>query len=236
MKRALLLLPVVRFVKTVTNETDGFFRQARRRLAAVWGIRQGDATSYGGKRRRFMSLVWRNGLLACLVAAPSVTIAAEWVKIHTAADQSLYFYDRSKLFLNDDEITYWKKVVFITPQSFKDKLIASGLYRERIHCAEHTLKLISYLLYTPAGELFEYAPTKEGEPAPIIPDSLGDVFEKALCPLVWKQQDERRQKAETDAEEARQRQEEDRLKAEAESEKPPLPESSRAPAPALPSP
>lgn len=171
-------------------------------------------------------------LLIGLAAAPSVTIAAEWVKIHTAADQSLYFYDRSKLFLNDDEITYWKKVVFITPQPFKDKLIASALYRERIHCAEHTLKLISYLLYTPAGELFEYAPTKEGDPAPIIPDSLGDVFEKALCPLVSKQQDEGRQKAK----QARQKQEEDRLKAEAESEKPPLPESSRAPAPALPLP
>ncbi len=147
-------------------------------------------------------------LLACLAAAPSVTIAAEWVRIHTAADQSLYYYDRSKLFLNDDEITYWKKVAFATPQPFKDKLIASGLYRERIHCAEHTLKLISYLLYTPAGELFEYAPTKEGEPAPIIPDSLGDVFEKALCPLVLRKREEDRQRAETE--------EKTRLKTEAE--------------------
>ena len=101
------------------------------------------------------------------------------------------------------------------------------MYRERIHCAEHTLKLIGYLLYTPTGELFEYAPTKEGDPAPIIPDSLGDVYEKALCPLVWKQQDERRQKAE----QVRQKQEEDRLKVEAESAKPPFPESSSAPAP-----
>lgn len=146
--------------------------------------------------------------LACLTAAPSVTIAAEWVRIHTAADQSLYYYDRSKLFLNDDEITYWKKVAFSTPQPFKDKLIASGLYRERIHCAEHTLKLISYLLYTPTGELFEYAPTKEGDPAPIIPDSLGDVFEKALCPLVLKKQEADRQKAEAE--------EKTRLKTEAE--------------------
>ncbi|MDP2785282.1 MAG: hypothetical protein Q8O38_11910 [Sulfurimicrobium sp.] len=149
-------------------------------------------------------------LLACLAAAPSVTIAAEWVKIHTAADQSLYYYDRSKLFLNDDEITYWKKVVFNTPQPFKDKLIASALYRERIHCAEHTLKLISYLLYTPAGELFEYAPTKEGDPAPIIPDSLGDVFEKALCTLIRQKHEEDRLKAEAEAEEKV------RLKAEAD--------------------
>lgn len=150
-------------------------------------------------------------LLACLAAVPSAAVAAEWVKIHTAADQSLYFYDQSKLFLNDDEITYWKKVVFITPQPFKDRLIASGLYRD---CGEHTLKLISYLLYTPTGELFEYAPTKEGDLAPIIPDSLGDIFEKALCPLVW------------------QKQEETRLRSEAEAAKPALPEGRSAPAPA----
>ena len=61
--------PVVRSTKTVTNETDGFFRQARRRLAAVWGIRQGDATTHGGKRRCFMSSVWWNGLLVLAVAA-----------------------------------------------------------------------------------------------------------------------------------------------------------------------
>jgi len=179
-------------------------------------------------------------LLIGLAAAPSVTIAAEWVKIHSVADQNLYFYDRSKLFLNDDEITYWKKVVFITPQPFKDKLIASALYRERIHCAEHTLKLISYLLYTPAGELFEYAPTKEGDPAPIIPDSLGDVFEKALCPLVRQKHEEDRQKAEAKAKgEAAEKvaaEEKARLKAEAESEKPPLPESGSAPASAQPLP
>lgn len=166
-------------------------------------------------------------LVACLAAAPSVTIAADWVKIHTAADQNLYFYDRSKLFLNDHEITYWKKVVFITPQPFKDKLIASALYRERIHCAEHTLKLISYLLYTPAGELFEYAPTKEGDPAPIIPDSLGDVFEKALCPLVRQKQEEVRLRAEAktkaEAAEKAEAEEKARLKTEAEAPAAPTP-------------
>ena len=166
-------------------------------------------------------------LLMYLAAAPSVTIAADWVKIHTAADQNLYFYDSSKLFLNDGEITYWKKVVFITPQPFKDKLIASALYRERIHCAEHTLKLISYLLYTPAGELFEYAPTKEGDPAPIIPDSLGDVFEKALCPLVRQKQEEDRlrseAKAKAEAAEKVEAEEKARLKTEAETVAPPTP-------------
>jgi len=62
---------VVRSAKPVTNETDGFFRQARRSPAAVWGIRQGDATTHGGKRRRLMLSVWGNGLLATLLFAGS---------------------------------------------------------------------------------------------------------------------------------------------------------------------
>jgi len=45
---------VLRTRNSGTKETDGFFRQARRRPAAVWGIRQGAATTPGGKRRRFM--------------------------------------------------------------------------------------------------------------------------------------------------------------------------------------
>lgn len=135
-------------------------------------------------------------LLALLTSEPSTATAAEWISIHTTADQNQYFYDSSKLFLHDDEITYWKKVTFKTPQSFKEKRIASGLYRERIHCAEHTLKLISYLLYTPEGEVSEYTPNKEDGAAPIIPDSLGDVFEKALCPLVQKSKAESQQKLE----------------------------------------
>jgi len=45
---------VLRTGNNGTNETDGFFRQARRRPAAVWGIRQGAATTHGGKRRCFM--------------------------------------------------------------------------------------------------------------------------------------------------------------------------------------
>jgi hypothetical protein len=59
----LSMLLVVLSAKTVANETDEFFRQDRRRPAAVWGIRQGGATTHGGKRRRFMSLFWRKGLL-----------------------------------------------------------------------------------------------------------------------------------------------------------------------------
>ena len=73
-KKSGFILLVARSTKTMTNETDGFFCQARRRPAAVWGIRQGDATTHGGKRRRFMSSFWWNGLLVLLAFSASIAV------------------------------------------------------------------------------------------------------------------------------------------------------------------
>lgn len=123
-------------------------------------------------------------LPALLLALTLPASAAEWIRVRTQGDVDQYFYDRSKLFINGDEITYWKKVIFRTPQAVKGQFAASGLYRERIHCAEHTLKLISYLLYAADGNTIEYVAAHESEAAPIIPDTLGDVFEKTACDLV----------------------------------------------------
>lgn len=120
--------------------------------------------------------------------------AAEWVRVRPQAEGDQYFYDRSKIYINGDEITYWKKVAFRMPVTVKGQSAASGLYRERIHCAEHTLKLISYLLYAADGSTIEYVASHEGEAAPIIPDTLGDVFEKTTCSLVHQKQVLERQK------------------------------------------
>ncbi len=128
-------------------------------------------------------------LLAALPAS-----AADWVRLRTPGEGDQFFYDRSKLFMNGDEITYWKKVAFKTAQPVKGQLAASGLYRERIHCAEHTLKLISYLLYAADGSTIEYVANHEGEAAPIIPDTLGDAFEKTACDLVRQKHEEQRRK------------------------------------------
>lgn len=134
-----------------------------------------------------------SGLILLMLAAFPAT-AAEWVRVPTQGEGDQYFYDRSKLFISGDEITYWKKVAFRSPQPVKERLAASGLYRERIHCAEHTLKLVSYLLYALDGSTIEYVAAQEGEAAPIIPDTVGDVFEKTTCDLVRRKQEEQRRK------------------------------------------
>lgn len=138
-------------------------------------------------------------IILLLLSLPAA--AAEWVRVRPLAEGDQYFYDRSKLYINGDEITYWKKVAFKIPATVKGQAAASGLYRERIHCAEHTLKLISYLLYASDGSTIEYIASHEGEAAPIIPDTVGDVFEKTVCDLVRQNHEAARQK--TAEEEAR---------------------------------
>lgn len=137
-----------------------------------------------------MKRVWLTLIL--LAALPAS--AADWVRLRTPGEGDQYYYDRSKLFMNGDEITYWKKVTFKTAQPVKGQFAASGLYRERIHCAEHTLKLISYLLYAADGSTIEYVANHEGDAAPIIPDTLGDVFEKTACDLIQQKREEQRRK------------------------------------------
>ena len=138
--------------------------------------------------------------LLALIATPA--FAADWASLGKTGAVDQYFYDRSKLTIKDDQITYWKKVVFAEPQSINGKEVASGLLRERIDCAEHTAKLISYLYYATTGETVEYIAKDESEAAPIIPDTVGDAFEQKLCPMVWRKQEEARIKAEQRAAEA----------------------------------
>lgn len=138
-------------------------------------------------------------LLLALLALPLPAPAADWVAIPSAGTSDQYYYDRGKLTIKEDEISYWKKVVFKSPQNLHGREVASGLLRERIHCAEHTARLTSYLYYSATGETVEYVAREESEPAPIIPDTIGDAFERTLCPLVWHKQEEARIRAEQKA-------------------------------------
>ena len=137
----------------------------------------------------------RTILLAAMLVSGHV-LAAEWVSLPDAGSADQYFYDKSKLVIKDDEITYWKKVLFKTPQPVRGSEAISGILRERIHCGEHTAKLLSYLYYSANGETIDYAVQDDSAPAPIIPDTVGDAFDRVLCPLVWHKQEEARIKAE----------------------------------------
>ena len=135
-----------------------------------------------------------------LLSAPVATGAADWSAMRGGPGGDLHYLDRSKLVVSGNEITYWRKVVFQTPQTVQGAAAHSGLLRERINCSEHTLKLVSHLYYGADGGVIEYVASQEGDASPIIPDTLGDFLEKRLCPQVWKKQDEeQRKKAKSDA-------------------------------------
>jgi len=125
-------------------------------------------------------------LFALLLAAPSA-FAADWLKLELPNTEDQYFYDRSKLVVQGNEITYWKKVLFKQPQTVKGKLAQSGMMRERIDCKEHTLRLLSSLYHDAQGAIIEYVAEAEKEGAPIIPETVGDWFEQALCAVAAKE-------------------------------------------------
>jgi hypothetical protein len=135
-------------------------------------------------------------LIVALALTSSPAWAAEWVALPNAGSGDQYFYDKSKLVIKEDEITYWKKVVFKIPQPMKGREATTGILRERIHCGEHTAKLMSYLYYAENGESIDYVAEDDSLPAPIIPDTIGDAYDQVLCPMVWRKQEEARIKAE----------------------------------------
>ena len=135
--------------------------------------------------------IWM-GLLMLIVSATAG--AAEWVIVHTSPDGDRYAYDASKLTIAGDEITYWKKVTFRSSQFYKGSQAANAMYRERINCSEHTLKPLNHVIHDAYGTVIELV-AAESETAAIVPETVGDVFEQTLCPLVKAKHEETPPKA-----------------------------------------
>jgi hypothetical protein len=115
---------------------------------------------------------------------PLMAGAAEWFPLPLGKDVDLYSYDRSKLVISGDEITYWKKVVFQNVQKFKGSRAKSAIYRERIHCKEHTQRTLNYTLYGENGAVLETVATPDAAAEAIQPETVGDQFEKSMCQIL----------------------------------------------------
>lgn len=116
--------------------------------------------------------------------------AADWVRVGTP-DQNQHFYDRSKLAIEGEQITYWRRVVFRTPQPAKAGKARMAMYRERIDCDKHTYRTLGYLLYSQEGAILENVYTPEAPSEPIIPETVGDRFETLMCLIVEQDADAR---------------------------------------------
>lgn len=138
-------------------------------------------------------------LVIAAMLPDSASQAADWVPLADAGPDDQFLYDRSKLVIKDEEITYWKKIIFLVPQNINGHEIYSSLMHERIHCGEHTIKRLAHLHYSTSGEPVDYVSQPEAGSEPIIPDSADDASERVLCQQVWRHQEEARIKAEQKA-------------------------------------
>ena len=125
--------------------------------------------------------------------------AADWVPVTVSHPGHDYYYDRSKLNIKDDEVSYWQKVVFSAPQSLRSGEASYALQWNRIDCAQHSVRHLQELHFSAAGQMLENASREDAPATPIIPDGVDDAFEQILCMQVWQKQEEARLKAEQKA-------------------------------------
>jgi hypothetical protein len=117
-----------------------------------------------------------------LVLGASSALAADWVWLEMP-DVHQHYYDRSKVSIEGDSVTYWRRVVFTTPQQARAGTARSAMYRERIDCKTHTHRTLGYLLYGADAAVIENAYTPDAPSEPVIPETVGDHYEKLMCGL-----------------------------------------------------
>ncbi|PWT76480.1 MAG: hypothetical protein C5B46_01105 [Proteobacteria bacterium] len=120
--------------------------------------------------------------LAWITCVPIAAAAADWVKMETP-DAHSHWYDQSKLVFEGDSVTYWRRVQFRSPQRSKSGLAVSAMYRERVECRAHSMRTLGYLLYGKDRNVIENTHTPEAPAEPVVPETLGDQYEKLMCAL-----------------------------------------------------
>ena len=124
----------------------------------------------------------RVAAIAALLYVAGTASAAEWVRVSTI-DIHQHWYDRSKIFVDGELVTYWRRVAFRTPQRSKSGLASSAMYRERVDCRTHMHTTFGYLLYAKDQSVLENVHTPDATAQAIVPETVGDQFEKLMCAL-----------------------------------------------------
>jgi len=124
----------------------------------------------------------RLATIAALLCVCGPAHAAEWVRMSTI-DINQHWYDRSKIFVEGDLVTYWRRVTFRSPQRSKAGMASSAMYHERVDCRTHMHTTLGYLLYSKDQSVLDNVNTPEAAPEAIVPETVGDQFEKLMCSL-----------------------------------------------------
>jgi hypothetical protein len=136
------------------------------------------------------------GLVAAMPLAP--TLAADWVRV-PASGTDLHYYDRSKVSMRGDEVTYWRKVIFSRIVPTRSGPAKQAIYQEQIHCRDHTLRSLAWQLFAEEGAMLESSANPTAEVGSIVPETIGDRFHPVICGLLAAQ---RQRDAEVERDEA----------------------------------
>ena len=122
------------------------------------------------------------------VAPPKAPVAAAamgaaWVRLSAPGGDELW-YDREQLVFSANDITFWRRVNFVTPQQFMGSQIRSAMYREQINCDEHTLRVHAQVFISVEGAMVDRVNHSTPEALAIVPDTLGATLSRALCPMI----------------------------------------------------
>jgi hypothetical protein len=125
-----------------------------------------------------MARLW---LILVLAACPA---AADWVEVPVPPGADTGSYERDKLVVDGDRVTYWRRAQFRMPRPTGEALAWSALYRQSIDCSQRTLRTLGYLLYTQDGAVIENVYVPGAVAVPIVKDTAAAAFETALCAIV----------------------------------------------------
>lgn len=109
--------------------------------------------------------------------------AADWARV-PAAGADAHYFDRSKLVIAGDSVTYWRKVVFANPVAVRSGMATQAIYQEQIDCRQHTIRSLAWQLFAAEGAMLDTATTADAEAQAIVPETIGDRFQSAMCELV----------------------------------------------------
>lgn len=126
-----------------------------------------------------MTRLW---LILVLAAGPAA--AADWVEVPVPPGADTGSYDRDKLVVDGDRVTYWHRAQFRMPRPTGEALAWSALFRQSIDCSQRTLRTLGYLLYTQDGAVIKNVYVPEAVAVPIVGDTAAAAFETALCVIV----------------------------------------------------
>ncbi len=110
--------------------------------------------------------------------------AEDWVEIDPTSDGDAQAFDRGKVHIEGDGISYWRKVEFRMALPVRSALAQSGLYREHIDCGDQRMRTLGYLYYAADGAIIENVYSPDAPAVEILEGSPAGQLADVLCSMV----------------------------------------------------